>query len=458
MAGVGHENVGHTGQGLWHHKGWQLPAYIQHVANDLIASGHGESRAIEMAVGIVKNWAAGHDGHGHHIHPDTQAKAAAAVAEWEAMKAAASKSKRSDMAVSEHVRAKYSAEEMRQMAAKGHAMKDGDHVSYPISDAEDLANAIHAVGRGGADHDKIRAHIIRRAKAMGMSSKIPDNWNSDGSLKSDSGTATRAVSAPYVRSFPLEDISVRAGGDGRTVDAYAAVFNAPAPVRDPDGEYEEVIDPAAFNRVIEHRSRSKSGWGIPVLFNHGMTIFGTPSERYSVPIGVPEEIRADARGLFTRTRYHKTAAADEVLEAIREGSITSYSFRGEFPRSDPRVPRGGFRRDHAGQLRSVRRVESTLMEYGPATFPVYEGADVVSVRAEQAALLLGSLSPGERERLATILTPGTPYADPPELGTPSDEGPAADDPPFFGHSTRSPREELQHQRAQFLIRHGGGNG
>src|SRR6266702_4214643 len=125
MAGLGHEKVGHTGQGLWHHKGWQLPAYIQHVANDLIESGHSESRAIEMAVGIVKNWAAGHDGHGHNIHPDTQAKAAAAVAEWEAMKAAASKSKRSDMAVSEHVRAKYSAEEMRQMAAQGHARKDG---------------------------------------------------------------------------------------------------------------------------------------------------------------------------------------------------------------------------------------------------------------------------------------------------------------------------------------------
>jgi hypothetical protein len=46
----------------------------------------------------------------------------------------------------------------------------------------------------------------------------------------------------YTRSFSLEDISVRSGGDGRTVEAYATVFNTPAEVRDQDGEYIEVID------------------------------------------------------------------------------------------------------------------------------------------------------------------------------------------------------------------------
>ena len=61
-------------------------------------------------------------------------------------------------------------------------MKDG---SYPIADAEDLSNAIHAVGRGGADHDSIRKHIMARAKALGLSSKIPDNWNGDGSMQSN---------------------------------------------------------------------------------------------------------------------------------------------------------------------------------------------------------------------------------------------------------------------------------
>lgn len=74
----------------------------------------------------------------------------------------------------------YSADERKSMAKKGHAMPDG---SYPIADAEDLDNAIHAVGRGNADHDAIRRHIIKRAAALGLSSRIPDNWNNDGSLK-----------------------------------------------------------------------------------------------------------------------------------------------------------------------------------------------------------------------------------------------------------------------------------
>jgi hypothetical protein len=83
-----HEPIGKPGgPGLWHHKGLQLPPYIQHVAHHLIAQGHDESRAIEMAVGIVKNWAAGHDGHGHGVHPDVQAAAAKNIAQWEALKA-----------------------------------------------------------------------------------------------------------------------------------------------------------------------------------------------------------------------------------------------------------------------------------------------------------------------------------------------------------------------------------
>jgi ATP-dependent Clp endopeptidase proteolytic subunit ClpP len=79
---------------------------------------------------------------------------------------------------------KYNTDDRKRMAGNGQAMGDG---SYPIADAEDLDNAIHAVGRGGADHDKIRAHIIKRAKALGLASKIPGNWNSDGSLKPDAG-------------------------------------------------------------------------------------------------------------------------------------------------------------------------------------------------------------------------------------------------------------------------------
>lgn len=85
-----HEPFGSpSGPGLFHVKGLELPAYIQHVAHHLTGMGHPESQAIGMAVGIVRDWAEGHDGKGHRIHPDVQAAAAKAIAEWEADKAKA---------------------------------------------------------------------------------------------------------------------------------------------------------------------------------------------------------------------------------------------------------------------------------------------------------------------------------------------------------------------------------
>jgi len=320
--------------------------------------------------------------------------------------------------------AKYDAEQLRTMAKNGQAMPDG---AYPIADKEDLSNAVRAVGRGGANHDTIRRHIMKRAKALGASDQIPDNWAADGSLRAESDTGLSH------RFVALDDISVRAGGDGRTVDAYAAIFGVASPVHDQDGDYDEIIDPAAFNRALEHRR----GRPWPVLFNHGLTIFGTPDPDGSVPIGVAEEVRPDGRGLFTRTRFHKTPRADQVLEAIREGSVAGYSFSGVFRDSDPRK-RGQYRGE------TVRRLESTLREFGPATFPVHQGAEIVGVRAEQ---IVGALAPGELERLAHLLRSF------PEPGTSTDEvGPAAGDPPTDGHSTRSPRQQLLARRAAMIIK------
>lgn len=76
------------------------------------------------------------------------------------------------------------AEQKRMLASGGYAMPDG---SYYIrnGNVDDLNNAIKAVGRGGADHDVIRKHIMKRARAKDINRPdlIPDTWNSDGSLK-----------------------------------------------------------------------------------------------------------------------------------------------------------------------------------------------------------------------------------------------------------------------------------
>lgn len=97
--------------------------------------------------------------------------------------------------------AKYSADQLRDMLAKGHAIhNDNGEPSYPIADEEDLRKAIRAVGRGGKDHDKVRAYIIRRAKALGKSDMLPDNWGASGAMKeatqlAESSSLSEAIGA-----------------------------------------------------------------------------------------------------------------------------------------------------------------------------------------------------------------------------------------------------------------------
>lgn len=73
--------------------------------------------------------------------------------------------------------------ERKRLAQQGKARRDG---SFPIRNRGDLQNAIRAVGRvrpaTEAERAKVRRYIIRRARALGLTSLIPESWNSDGSL------------------------------------------------------------------------------------------------------------------------------------------------------------------------------------------------------------------------------------------------------------------------------------
>lgn len=58
----------------------------------------------------------------------------------------------------------------------------GENRSFPIADKADFDNAVHALGRAGGDTGKIRACMIRKAKANGWA--LPDAWKP---VKKDSG-------------------------------------------------------------------------------------------------------------------------------------------------------------------------------------------------------------------------------------------------------------------------------
>jgi len=68
----------------WVENAGGLPKYIEDIALALIRDhGMDRSKAISIAIGRVKKWAAGGGG----VDADTKAKAAKAVAEWEKLKA-----------------------------------------------------------------------------------------------------------------------------------------------------------------------------------------------------------------------------------------------------------------------------------------------------------------------------------------------------------------------------------
>lgn len=72
----------------------------------------------------------------------------------------------------EELAKKFSTEKRSKMAGEGKALPDG---SFPIENESDLRNAIQAIGRA-KDPGKAKAHIKRRAKALGCENLIPEGW------------------------------------------------------------------------------------------------------------------------------------------------------------------------------------------------------------------------------------------------------------------------------------------
>lgn len=186
------------------------------------------------------------------------------------------------------------------------------------------------------------------------------------------------------RYLPLEDLEVAKDGTGRTVRAFCAVFDTDQDINDHEGEYTESLDRTSFNRTIAQ----VGSW--PVFYNHGSTIQGAPSELYSMPLG-RGTATADGRGVMTETKYSKTQLADDVLEQINAGVIRGQSFSGRTLRSTPARPRGGYRRNAAGELPKVVRHEIAMTEFGPTPFPYYPSATIEGVRSLTAVRMVDAL-------------------------------------------------------------------
>lgn len=200
------------------------------------------------------------------------------------------------------------------------------------------------------------------------------------------------VTGPIMRSFAIDDLVVRSEGDGRTVDAYAAVFGQPTEISDQYGHYYETIDRTAFDGVLKRNVKPA------VFFNHGRDIYGNPSDKWSAPVAVHRSASADGRGLRVSSWYVNTPAGDEALELMRAGAVDGFSFSGKPNRSRKIAAARG------EDLPTIVRQELGLAEYGPAIFRAYADARVLAMRSKQRlADELAEMTPDQLAELVEVL-------------------------------------------------------
>lgn len=235
---------------------------------------------------------------------------------------------------------------------------------------------------------------------------------------------SKPAARDFMRAFAFDDISIRADGDGRTVEAYCAAFNVDAEIRDQDGHYIEDLARGSFAKTIQE-NMGRFG----VFYNHARTLYGTPDGALSVPIGVPLEVREDDRGVFTVTRYLDNPLADSVLDAVKQRAIKGQSFSGRFMKSQ-RTP--GKKR---GDLMRITRTEVAMREYGPTVFPAYAEAAILGTRNISTFLDALGACQEDQERLRQMLGLATPLEPVNQLSA-SPEAAPVEEPTRQGHSAR----------------------
>lgn len=229
------------------------------------------------------------------------------------------------------------------------------------------------------------------------------------------------------RFLAVDDMEItRTDRAGRTVTAYAAVFDQEAEIVDKHGHYWEKINRAAYNRTLSHGIQR-----VQVFYNHGYDLSGRPNGLLAVPVATPVSITPDGKGLLTVSRYNDGEVADGILAAWEGGQIRGQSFTGRVYQTR--------QLGKNGKLPVVERMELGLKEYGPTHSPAYEGAGLVAIRSQE------DLQDLVRSMISDMV--GTPQAPSTENGTPV-PGPAAPEDSPDGHSGRN--RILARQRANIL--------
>lgn len=139
----------------------------------------------------------------------------------------------------------------------------------------------------------------------------------------------------------------------RTFEGYAATWDLDS--------VDDVIKPGAFQKSIKEGFPAGR---IKVLWQH-----------YK-PLGMPEVIEEDKKGLFVRGKVSKTQLGTEALELMSDGAVDRMSIGFTIPAGKSFFNDEGQREIH----------EVKLFEFSPVTFPANENAVITGVKSLQEQL------------------------------------------------------------------------
>lgn len=95
----------------------------------------------------------------------------------------------------------FSAEQRKKLAQSGVAMKDG---SFPIATKADLKNAVQAYGRA-SNKAAAKRHILKRAKALGATDMLPQDWKNGDKAMSLLECAHEDCNRKFIDEATLHD-------------------------------------------------------------------------------------------------------------------------------------------------------------------------------------------------------------------------------------------------------------
>lgn len=193
----------------------------------------------------------------------------------------------------------YSDEQRAEYAKSGVALGDG---SYPIPDKGALDDAVSSFGHNPTD--AVKAHIIKRAQALGATSMLPDGW-------AEKGTTSIEVKG-FTLDWEIKSVVEDADAPGTLVlDGYANTW-----AKDRDGE---TFAKTAFDSAIQEYMLNPV-----VLYNH----------KDDRQIGFIESVTPDHLGIRVKAKipppppgtepWHTKAYNDiktKVLRAMSVGGV-----------------------------------------------------------------------------------------------------------------------------------------